>query len=388
MSFRLVETGWDNEFATAAAALNRDLRIVTPFLQLDAARKIVTKKLRTLSVVTRFNLDDLCAGVSSLDALDWLLAQGAEIRGIQNLHAKAYFFDDARAIVTSANLTTAALVRNHELGFITTGAALVAECRSYFDRLWSKGRLLDPALLAEIRTRIETARRVGGVIPARNKLGDLGAKIGLPPAPAPATGGFPLGGTAYVKFFGLSTTKGRAARTKSTLEDVNDCGSHFACTYPGHRKPRRLDDGDTMFIARLVKDRDDILIYGRAVACRYDPAKDVATAEDIVEHDWKKRWPNYIRVHDAEFLGGTVGNGISLRALTEALGSACFASTEARAGAGETGINPLTTLGQKPDVRLSERGKLWVHDQLEAAFVHCGKIPDADLKALYWPRPR
>jgi hypothetical protein len=388
MSFRLVETGWDNEFTTAAAALNQELRVITPFLQLDAARKIVPKRLRTISVVTRFNLDDLCAGVSSLDALDWLLAQGAEIRGIQNLHAKAYLFDDARAIVTSANLTTAALMRNHELGFVTTGAALVAECRAYFDRLWSKGRLLDPALLAEIRSRIEAARRVGGVIPARSKLGDLGAKIGLPPAPAPATNCFPLGVTAYVKFFGTSTTKDRAARTKSTLEDVKDCGSHFACTYPGHRKPRRLDDGDTMFIARLVKDRDDILIYGRAVACRHDPAKDVATAEDIAEHDWKKTWPNYIRVHDAEFLGGTVGNGVSLRALAEALGPACFASTEARTAAGETGINPLTTLGQKPDVRLSESGKHWVHEQLEAAFARCGRIPDAELKALYWPKPQ
>lgn len=387
MSFRLVETGWDNEFATAAAALDQELRIVTPFLQLDAARKIVTKKLRTLSVVTRFNLDDLCAGVSSLDALDWLLAQGAEIRGIQNLHAKAYLFDDARAIVTSANLTTAALVRNHELGFITTGAALVAECRSYFDRLWSKGRLLDPALLAEIRTCIETARRVGGVIPARNKLGDLGAKIGLPPTPVPAPGSFPLGGTAYVKFFGSSTKGDRADRSKSTIKDVADCGSHWACTYPGHRAPRKLEDGDTMFIAQLVEAPTDILIYGRAIACQHNPAKDVATPEDIVRHPWKKDWPNYIRVHDAEFLAGILANGISLRRLAGELGESCFASTEERAAKGEAGINPLTTLGQKPDVRLSERGKQWVHEKLEAAFARHGRIPEAEMSALEWPAP-
>jgi phosphatidylserine/phosphatidylglycerophosphate/cardiolipin synthase-like enzyme len=160
MSFRLVETGWDDEFAAAAAATSHEIRIVAPFLQLDAAQKLVTKKLRALVVVTRFNLDDFCAGVSSLDALDWLLKQGAQIRGIQNLHAKAYIFDKTRAIVTSGNLTTAALVRNHELGFITTGTALVAECRAYFDRMWSKGRQLDIALLGQIRSRIEEARRV------------------------------------------------------------------------------------------------------------------------------------------------------------------------------------------------------------------------------------
>src|SRR5258708_646958 len=136
MSFRLVETGWDAEFASASSSLAHELRIITPFVQLNAVQGLVTKRLRSLTLITRFNLDDLCAGVSSLDALEWLLKQGAAIRGIQNLHAKAYLFDDTRAIVTSANLTTAALVRNHELGFVTTDAPLIAECRAYFDRLW------------------------------------------------------------------------------------------------------------------------------------------------------------------------------------------------------------------------------------------------------------
>ena len=169
------------------------------------------------------------------------------------------------------------------------------------------------------------------------------------------------------------------------MQDVADCGSHWACTYPGHRAPRRLNDGDTMFIARLVEDPDDILIYGRAVACQHDPAKDVATEADIVRHPWKANWPNYIRVHDAEFLAGTLSNGISLRKLAEELGDSCFASTEERAAKGEAGINPLTTLGQKPDVRLSERGKLWIHEQLEAAFTRHGRIPEADMAALDWP---
>lgn len=385
MSFRLIETGWDNEFGVAASAVSQDLRIVTPFLQSDAAQKIVTKKLRTLSVVTRFNLDDFCAGVSSLDTLEWLIGEGAEIRGIQYLHAKAYLFDDARAIVTSANLTTAALIRNHELGFVTTETGLITECRAYFDRLWNKGRPLDAALLAQIRSRIEDARRAGGCIPARTKLGDFGAKIGLPPTPSLPTSAFPLGLNAYVKFFGSSAKGDRAARGKSTAHDVSDCGSHWACTYPGHRAPRRLDDGDTIFIARLVNGPDDILIYGRAVACQHDPFKDVATATDIARHPWKANWPNYIRVHDAEFVAGTLANGISLRALVETLGESCFGSTEERAAKGETGINPLTTLGQKPDVRLSDRGKLWVHKQLESAFVRHGRIPEAEMAALDWP---
>jgi hypothetical protein len=357
MSFRLVETGWDAEFASASSSLVHELRIITPFVQLNAVQGLVKKRLRSLALITRFNLDDLCTGVSSLEALGWLLKQGAEIRGIQNLHAKAYLFDDLCAIVTSANLTRAALVRNHELGFVATDAPLIVECRAYFGRLWGLGRPLDAALFNQMQSAIDQARRIGGGVHSRTNLGDLGAKLGLPPAPALAIADFPLGNGAYVKFFGSSTRGDRAKRSKPTLQDVSDCGSHWACTYPGHRAPRRLEDGDTMFIARLVEEPDDILVYGRAVACQYDPARDVAPPEDIVRHPWKKNWPNYIRVHDAEFLAGTLANGTSLRKLAEELGESCFASTEERAAKGEAGINPLPTLGQKPDVRLSHRGK-------------------------------
>ena len=45
-----------------------------------------------------------------------LLDAGASIRGIQNLHAKLYLFGTSRAIITSANLTEAALTRNQEFG--------------------------------------------------------------------------------------------------------------------------------------------------------------------------------------------------------------------------------------------------------------------------------
>lgn len=387
MSFRLVETGWDEEFAAAAARLTSELRVVTPFLQLSAVRGLVTKKLRSLSVITRFNLDDFCAGVSSLDAIEWLVAQGADIRGIQNLHAKAYVFDDARAIVTSANLTTAALVRNHELGFVTTDSPLVVECRGYFDRLWTQGKPLDAALLGQMRSVIDEAQRRGGCVPVRAKLGDLGAKIGLPPAPVLGPTAFPLSEIAYVKFIGSSAKGERALRSLSTFADVRACLCHWACFYPGHRAPRQLNDGDTIFIGRMVKDPEDFLIYGRAIACQHDPARDVATPEEIAKNSWMKDWPKYIRVHDAEFLAGTVGNGVSLRALAAELGAACFGSTEEREAKGETGINPMTTLGQKPDVRLSERGKLWVHERLEGAFARFGRISEADLATLEWPAP-
>jgi hypothetical protein len=42
-------------------------------------------------------------------------------------------------VITSADLTDAALSRNHELGLIIEDAAVIAGCHRYFDNLWSRG---------------------------------------------------------------------------------------------------------------------------------------------------------------------------------------------------------------------------------------------------------
>ena len=187
MSFRLVENQWHREFTDAAEGLRHELRIMTPFLQLKAAKQLITKKLRSISVITRFNINDFSQKVSSIEALKWLLAQGAEIRGVKNLHAKAYIFDDARSIVTSANLTTAALVTNHELGFVTTDSPLVAQCSAYFDQMWKKAKnhQLKPALLEMIEKKLKLSRHANRKTPTRFNCGDLGARVGLPTPPLP-----------------------------------------------------------------------------------------------------------------------------------------------------------------------------------------------------------
>ena len=48
-------------------------------------------------------------GPSDVEALRMLFNGGANIRGIGNLNAKLYLYETSRAIITSANLTEAAL---------------------------------------------------------------------------------------------------------------------------------------------------------------------------------------------------------------------------------------------------------------------------------------
>ena len=66
----------------------------------------------------------------------------------------------------------------------------------------------------------------------------------------------------------------------------------------------------------------------------------IAPPEDIARRRWKEKWPRYIRVHHAEFVAGTMANGISLNELMDTLGSDSFASTQRNATRGTGNTDP------------------------------------------------
>jgi len=391
MNFRLIDSGWDTEFDDAAANCHDELFIVTPFLQLSAVQHLFSGRPRKVSVITRFALEDLYAGVSSTDALSWLLEQGAEIKGVRNLHAKAYIFDDKRAFVTSANLTWAALIRNHELGFVTTDGTVVRECRAYFTRLWEKASgPLSRSELENWKSQIDTTRSAGGQPQSRDKLGDFGANLDISPHLPPDIH-FEIGSQALVKFFGRSGE--RISRTLSVFEEVRDSGSHWACNYPASIPPARVEEGATIFLSHLVGEPDDIVVYGRAVALAHDRVRDRATPEEIEARPWKKDWPLYLRIRDATFVNGTLQNGIPLSELMDALRHDSFASTQSNFHAnaedgGTRNTNPRMAFRQRPDVMLTREGALWLNTRLEQAFANHGTIPGTPLDTLDWPTPR
>jgi len=135
----------------------------------------------------------------------------------------------------------------------------------------------------------------------------------------------------------------------------------------------------------LAAGKDDIIVYGRAVGLAYVEGRDDATPADVKRRAWKARWPHYIRIHHAEFVAGTIGNGISLNALMAALEAKSFASTKRNAAARKGNTNPRKAIRQQPDVRLSEEGFAWLNQHLGRAFDTHGKLSAADLEALDWP---
>lgn len=111
----------------------------------------------------------------------------------------------------------------------------------------------------------------------------------------------------FAKFFGQGSNRSPRDRL------VSASGSHRICTYPAGRRPRAVREGDLMFMGHLVSGPNDIKVYGRGIAMAYEEGRDDASPKDMARRPWLKRWPHFIRVHDAEFVDGTLENGFRWR---------------------------------------------------------------------------
>ena len=140
-----------------------------------------------------------------------------------------------------------------------------------------------------------------------------------------------------------------------------------------------------IFIARLTKDPNDIRVFGRAIGMRHVPGRDDATPEDIARRKWKETWPRYIRVHHAEFVAGTIKNGVSLNNLMDTVGANSFESTQRNAQQGKGNTNPRRAYMRQAAVELSREGLSWLSERLQAAFEAHGKVPQDALNKLDWP---
>ena len=331
MTVRLVGEGWDKEFTEALSADASELRIIWPFMKTGVIESLLSCQPGNIQVITRFNMADFAEGVSDVRALRKLLDANARVRGVRNLHAKLYLFGASRAIITSANLTESALSRNHEFGMVTKDATIIVKCRAYFDDLWQRAG--NDLRRDQVDAWDETAtghRLQGGYLSQTAGLGDFGADAGVadpPLAQVPTV--VADGSQAFVKLFGRSDN--RVSLSFSTIEEVTEADCQWAVCYPTAKRPRGVRNGAVIFMGRLTRNPNDIRIFGRAIGMMYEPGRDDATAADIARRPWKEDWSRYIRVYDAEFVAGAMGNGISLNEMMEALSVDSFASTQLNA---------------------------------------------------------
>ncbi len=399
MTLRLVDSAWSTELTQALRADTSELRIVCPYIKTGALDRLLALKPKVIQVITRFNLADFAEGVSDIAALLKVLVAGGQVRGIKNLHAKLYLFGGSRAIVTSANLTAAALDRNEEFGAVLDDASSVTACAIYFERLWSHaGADVSADTLEQWDATVTQQLALGARPAALLGLPDFGVVMpgaaGGEPAPvAPVstvaslglTQAVSEGGQVFVKFLG--TAKDRELLSFDTLAEVKRAGCHWALAYPASQRPRIVRDGDLMFIARMTREPNDMRIFGWAVGMQHQPGRDDATADDVALRRYKAQWSRYVRVHHASFVAGALVHGVSLNDLIDDLGPQAFATTQENAADDDGGGNtdPRAALRRKAAVRLSRVGAAWVAERLGSAFAVHGAIPQTDLDALDWP---
>lgn len=301
------------------------------------------------------------------------------------MHAKLYVFGSSSAVVTSANLTKAALDRNQEFGILLGDQPDIATCVSYFDRLWACAGENLSAMQVESWNAIVARERALAKSPGSDEpLADFGAIVDDPAAPLvdlPAV--VTDAPQAFVKFLGEG--RNRVPDTFMTTEEVDRAGCHWALAYPASKRPVGVQDDALMFIGRLTKSPNDIRVFGRAVAIKYKPGRDDATPEDINLRSWKRHWPRYIRVHSAVFVAGSMANGISLNQLMDSLGPNAYATTQWNSVSNSGNTDPRRAYGRQPAVELSGEGREWLSDRLQRAFEQHGTIPQDALDNLDWP---
>ncbi len=382
---RLVDSGWAREIDEALQRDDSELLIISPYIKVAALQRLLSARPTTVKVITRFNLADFAEGVSDIAALRRLLASGGTVRGVRNLHAKIYVFGSKRTIVTSANLTEAGINRNYEFGLVSDDREIVAACRRYFYGLWKcSGADLRIAQIDQWDETVTRHRARGGRRNQSIDLGDFGADMTMANPPVTVTPAVAVDAPqALVKFLGDNGH--RVPLAFSILEEIKQAGCHWAVAYPAAKRPRAVEDNALIYIARLTRDPNDIRVFGRAIGMRHVPGRDDATPEDIARRAWKATWCRYVRVHQAEFLAGTMANGISLYELMDALGTNSFASTRRNASCGKGNIDPRRAYLRQAAVELSWDGATWLGERLNAAFNRHGKLPNDDLEKLDWP---
>ena len=75
---------------------------------------------------------------------------------------------------------------------------------------------------------------------------------------------------------------------------------------------------------QLISELRHTRVFGRSVGTAYQDHRDDATPADIEPRPSMADYLRYIRVHDAEFVAGTLGNGVSLAEMIKELGTNAF----------------------------------------------------------------
>jgi len=347
------------------------LKIISPFVSEYFFQKIKSEfSLSNIELITRFSLPDFANGVSKLEALKLLIDNNAIIFGIKDLHSKVYIFDDNRAIISSANLTRNGLNNNFECGILLNSRKEIENLLGYFNKLKNiaHNNIFNNQKYELWKEKIKNCEIINT---PQISLEDFGSI---------EVGNIDPNRTYYIKFLG--TNNAREPLTSSSKEELNRSLCHYACGFNIKKRPRQINEGDIIYLARMTKEPNDYSIFGKAVAIKYKDNRDFATENEIKQRPWKKDWPVYLRLKNGEYLDGTLGNFTLMGQLIHDLKYFAFESTKQRFLKGERNINPWKSLSQQPYIKLSLEGAKWVDKRFSYDKYDNGLVDETFLNNL------
>ncbi len=145
---------WREELKAIASSARQSFIVVAPFIKDDAAEWLCGLLQSDVRLVTLAHLNVRAVRTSVLDvaALRRLasVSSASRLFSVPSLHAKVYIADDHAAIVTSGNLTPAALDRNREYGVLFHDQESVQEIRTHMLALSRIGSPVDLGVIESL----------------------------------------------------------------------------------------------------------------------------------------------------------------------------------------------------------------------------------------------
>ncbi len=142
MEVRLLPSPWEPSLREALRSCSRSLFLCLPRIDSYAVALLSQELPKGVRVrlLTRFDLSDARERPALLDSLESLLSSGPvtiRVRALQWLNARTFVFDEAQAIVTSANFTEGGLAKDFEVGLLVRDDGIVAQLLDTLERLWA-----------------------------------------------------------------------------------------------------------------------------------------------------------------------------------------------------------------------------------------------------------
>lgn len=124
---KILKTPWKRDFLDLVKQSNKSIKITSPFVKYDVCKELINAKssLSKVELITSFKLMSIFTGSLDISAIESIINSSGTVKNSPKLHSKIYVFDDAKAIITSGNLTNGGLLKNFEYGIYLDEKSIV-----------------------------------------------------------------------------------------------------------------------------------------------------------------------------------------------------------------------------------------------------------------------